>query len=60
MTYLEKFRQKHPDNHQSDRAIFLGTCPIEMDRCPDELLNKPIPVGCPACWNREIPEEADA
>ena len=58
MTYLEKYKQDHPD------AMY--TClglPVDVD-CPFQCGYEPeytCPTGldCVSCWNREIPEETE-
>lgn len=63
MTYLEKYKQDHPD------AIY--TCyglPVDCD-CPRDcgyetisfLRDCPFPgIKCEDCWNREMPEEKES
>ena len=62
MTYLEKYKQDHPDARYSCYGL-----PVDYD-CPSEcgyetrtfLRDCPFPgLSCEDCWNREMPEEKE-
>lgn len=64
MTYLEKYKQDHPNATFNDAGLPGGKlCDCPSNYCYEDAS---IYIGCPhkdlscrTCWNREMPEEKE-
>ena len=56
MTYIEKFKQEHPEMSDLDVGYTIGQdCPHDYGYLINNREN--CDFSCKECWNREIPEE---
>ena len=56
MTYLEKYMKLHPDCEEGN--IISTLCPGDVfEGAPTADVACGNGLGCPGCWDREIPEE---